>query len=376
MTVCVKKILRSMLVSLIATMSVPVALANSSIIVAFPGSTTVDQIIVEVYADADAFAELRRPLRRVRAGSPDSERRLVIDNLEPGTYAVMAFQDRNGNGVLDRSFIGIPKEPVAFSQAYAPKGPPVFDRASFQLAQGEQVLQVLQFEELLGRVGQIGAGVGMIVQDSPYRGASGRAVQPIPALIYLGERLQIIGPRVSYAVVGSDRVRLAAQASVRIGAYDETDSGMLAGLGDRDTTLMAGAGLVVEAGYGVALGLSYEHDVLGRFSGGTGRLELSRGWQLGAVRLSPQLAINYLDGDLTAYEFGVPAAAVRPDRPSWSPGRAWNPELGLGTFIELTPRWRIVANMAVERLDTPIRGSPIVGSDYRWRGFLALTYTF
>jgi outer membrane protein len=214
------------------------------------------------------------------------------------------------------------------------------------------------------------------MQDTPYRGASSSVVQPIPALVYIGERLQLTGPRVSYALVGSDRSRLAAQASLRIGAYDESDSPFLTGLGDRDTTVMAGLAWIADLGRGLSFSASYEHDALGTFSGGTGRVEVSRGWQWGVVRFSPQLALNWLDKELTAYEFGVPVGAARPDRAAWSPGAAWNPELGISTFIELTPRWRIVGNFAVERLGSGLRSSPIVGNGSRWRGFMALTYTF
>ena len=41
--------------------------------------------------------------------------------IETGSYAVIVYQDSNGNGKFDRNFIGIPKEPYALSQNFHPK---------------------------------------------------------------------------------------------------------------------------------------------------------------------------------------------------------------------------------------------------------------
>ena len=43
-------------------------------------------------------------------------------------------------------------------------------------------------------------------------------------------------------LVGSDDLRLALTASYRIGVYEEDDSPVLEGLGDRDDTLLEGFG--------------------------------------------------------------------------------------------------------------------------------------
>lgn len=57
-----------------------------------------------------------------------------IENLPTGTYAVAVIQDLNGNGELDRNFLGIPKEPLAFSVIRKiPRGKPSFEACSFEL---------------------------------------------------------------------------------------------------------------------------------------------------------------------------------------------------------------------------------------------------
>lgn len=41
--------------------------------------------------------------------------RHTFEAIAPGVYAVKVFQDVNGNGVLDVSWLGWPKEPLGFS---------------------------------------------------------------------------------------------------------------------------------------------------------------------------------------------------------------------------------------------------------------------
>jgi uncharacterized protein (DUF2141 family) len=65
-----------------------------------------------------------------------SGQRLVVHftDLPPGEYAAVAFQDMNGNGKLDKNFLGIPKEPYGFSNgARGAAGPPKFSAAAVTL---------------------------------------------------------------------------------------------------------------------------------------------------------------------------------------------------------------------------------------------------
>ncbi|MGU3539227.1 DUF2141 domain-containing protein [Methylobacterium sp. A54F] len=59
----------------------------------------------------------------------------VFRGVAPGTYAVAAFQDRNGNGRLDRTGLGLPVEPYGFSGDAGRQGRPDFARAAFTLTE-------------------------------------------------------------------------------------------------------------------------------------------------------------------------------------------------------------------------------------------------
>jgi uncharacterized protein (DUF2141 family) len=56
----------------------------------------------------------------------------AFDPIPQGTYAVACFHDENGNGKLDRNFLGIPTEgTVASNHAKGRLGPPKYDDAKF-----------------------------------------------------------------------------------------------------------------------------------------------------------------------------------------------------------------------------------------------------
>jgi uncharacterized protein (DUF2141 family) len=64
----------------------------------------------------------------------EGENVIAVPGVPKGTWAVLVYQDENGNGELDRNFIGIPKENYGFSRDAASRfGPPGFDEAAIQV---------------------------------------------------------------------------------------------------------------------------------------------------------------------------------------------------------------------------------------------------
>ncbi|AXA93584.1 DUF2141 domain-containing protein [Massilia sp. YMA4] len=61
---------------------------------------------------------------------------VTVPNVPPGTWAVLAFQDENGNGKLDRNLLGIPSENYGFSRDAAGRfGPPTFEQAAIEVGE-------------------------------------------------------------------------------------------------------------------------------------------------------------------------------------------------------------------------------------------------
>ncbi|MGI9201267.1 MAG: DUF2141 domain-containing protein, partial [Woeseiaceae bacterium] len=216
-------------------------------------------LVFQVYDSANSFGDFRDPAVEKRlAAVGDAE--YILDGVPTGTVALLVYFDPNENGVLDKNFIGIPKEPIGLSNGYRPKGPPSFERAAFSVKSGDGQTMAVELSKVLGERGRLGVGAGVIGQSSPYLGSDTTVLQPIPAITYNGERLQWLGPTVQYGLLGVGKSRLALSASYRVGAYEEDDSPALAGLGDRESTLMAGLGFRYEIPGGVNLLLRYEHD--------------------------------------------------------------------------------------------------------------------
>lgn len=92
-------------------------------------------VIVEIYKDKSTWLE--SPFRRVTLPGDNSSKTASVQ-IPEGRYAISIYQDRNKNGKLDRSFIGIPKEPIGFGNNYRPFGKPGFESAAIQHKPGSK----------------------------------------------------------------------------------------------------------------------------------------------------------------------------------------------------------------------------------------------
>jgi len=63
---------------------------------------------------------------------------VMLKDLPPGRYAIESFQDINGNGKMDKSWLGLPLEPYGFSRDAKPfLSKPGFDAVVFTVDAGE-----------------------------------------------------------------------------------------------------------------------------------------------------------------------------------------------------------------------------------------------
>lgn len=353
----------------------PLLLNAAELTVRLDNAPSDGALVFQVYDSADEFGDFRDPAQEVvLPASGDGE--YVIPDVAAGTIALVVYYDENSNGLMDKNFIGIPRERVAISNNYQPKGPPNFSRASFELQNGDRDTIGIEMYEVLGKRGLLGAGVGVIGRSSPYRDSDESVIRAIPAITYVGERLQWFGPALRYGIAGSGKLRLAAAAEYRIGAYEESDSDYLQGLGDRDDTVLAGLGLQYEISEGFEFEFVYQHDVLDRIGGGMANARLSRGIPAGPILFVPQVAYNWLSSEMSNHDYGVPLSAATASRPAYSLGSTTSYELGLTTFIELNEDWNIIVNVAGERLSSDISASPIVEDDVLVKGVAIISYIF
>ncbi len=99
-------------------------------------------IIVVAYAEEEHFLTEKGKVLQGQKQIANDTLEFVIDQLDPGTYALVVFEDLNENGLLDRNKLGIPQEPFGFSKAKMGLfGPPSFAKASFAFPQ-ENAIEV------------------------------------------------------------------------------------------------------------------------------------------------------------------------------------------------------------------------------------------
>jgi uncharacterized protein (DUF2141 family) len=71
-----------------------------------------------------------------------------IDNLQPGEYVAFAFHDCNSNGKVDSNLIGMPVEPIAFSNGLRPQLFPIpktpsWKACAFSVKPGENRIRLV-----------------------------------------------------------------------------------------------------------------------------------------------------------------------------------------------------------------------------------------
>lgn len=111
--------------------------ALGDLALSFPALKTAQgKVMIAVYDSAQGWSS-GKPVRVATASAADAAPGAKIVALPPGTYAVRAFQDVDGDGKMGTNPFGLPTEPFGFSRDAQPNmGPPSFDAAAFELKAG------------------------------------------------------------------------------------------------------------------------------------------------------------------------------------------------------------------------------------------------
>lgn len=124
------------LATLLALPAVHAATLGLSVEGARPGAA----VTVLLLTGADGFpGEARAAQRHVL---PKGQTTLAIDGLLPGRYAVMAYDDADGNGELNRFLGMIPQEGWGLSNNPAVAGKPAFEQAAVTLPEAGATLGI------------------------------------------------------------------------------------------------------------------------------------------------------------------------------------------------------------------------------------------
>ena len=96
-------------------------------------------VFVGLYASPAKFLQGNQADAQKKVRASTGPVTVAFDNLAPGTYAVGAFHDENGNDHLDTNFLGLPVEGYALSNGVrAVMAKPTFQQAAFSVGNGDK----------------------------------------------------------------------------------------------------------------------------------------------------------------------------------------------------------------------------------------------
>lgn len=90
-------------------------------------------VFVELYSEPSTFRKSAKALKVLQTPAMEGSAQVVFESLDAGIYAVLAYHDEDGNGVMNKRLGMIPLEGYALSNNPNVMGPPKFEASSFEL---------------------------------------------------------------------------------------------------------------------------------------------------------------------------------------------------------------------------------------------------
>jgi len=82
------------------------------------------------------------PLRVETSKIEDGKTSVEFTDVKPGTYAILCYQDKNGNGKMDFETNGMPLESYGASNNIMAMGPPQWEDCKFELSEKPVTLNI------------------------------------------------------------------------------------------------------------------------------------------------------------------------------------------------------------------------------------------
>ncbi len=96
------------------------------------------EVRVALWQGPEGFTKAKAALAKKRLEPQNGTARVTFPGLAPGRYALAIYHDENDNGKFDRTWLGLPKEGLGFSNGawISLAGAPSFKAAAVELAPG------------------------------------------------------------------------------------------------------------------------------------------------------------------------------------------------------------------------------------------------
>lgn len=204
-------------------------------------------------------------------------------------------------------------------------------------------------------------GIGLGLSQQLYKGYDWK-VTPFPILGYIGEKLKVLGPFISYELVQLNDIEITVRAAPNFSGYEESDSDIFEGMDDRKASMDLGFGLNVEQN-DWKFGASAMHDVLDRSDGFELTADIGKVFKKRRYLIEPTLGISYLDRDFVDYYYGVKRDEATEFRPAFDGTSSLN--LNAGISISTPIFFGGMSRLGIENTwyDSSVTDSPLTDED-------------
>lgn len=86
-----------------------------------------------IYSSKNDFLKIEKAYKVIKIDLLPEKTEVIVPSLSDGEYAFTLYADINSNGILDKNFMKIPKEPTGFSNNFRPKFKPNYDDFKFHI---------------------------------------------------------------------------------------------------------------------------------------------------------------------------------------------------------------------------------------------------
>jgi outer membrane protein len=217
-------------------------------------------------------------------------------------------------------------------------------------------------------------GFGVNAAQDVYTDFDNRIV-PIPIIGYVGERLRVYGPFVSYQLLQDRQLTVEAQLVPIFAGYEQDDSPVFEGMEDRDFTFAAGLGVNYRAG-SWTFSVSGNADVLGKFDGYQMAARVRKMFQYDGFMIEPSIGFNFQDSNYVDYYYGVRDEEATATRLAYEGDSAVNTEISVAVSTQRFLGGMTRLEVGATYFDDSISDSPITDDDMAVNAMLIYTRFF
>ena len=222
-------------------------------------------------------------------------------------------------------------------------------------------------------------GLGALYKDKPYRSYdSSEKTNPIPIVLYEGERFFARGSTIGWNFLDSNTMELAVIGEYIGDGYESGDSSFLTGMSDRDPTFGLGGHVIWKQG-DIGLKLAAVTDIADNSDGTQVRGEVFYTHRANPWLFKPYAGIVWQSEDYNDYYYGVRSSEVNLGigRTAYSADSDFNFRIGaVAMYQQKNSPLMFIGGLRFDLLGDEIDDSPIVDDDVEMTAVLGIAYTF